>query len=273
MVTLDLADELVLDEGGSGLAVEADRDVRAGGLPGRRPEPGGAGPGGLWPQRGGPADQADPAGRRAGRRLGRRRGRPALGRLHRPRRGGRASGADVPFCVVGGRARVDGVGERVDAAALRGPPRSSFSSRPSAWTRARSTGPGTTTAGARRARTSSTAAALAVEPRLARWRDALREPDRERARLAGSGSTWFVEGEPTGRAATGGDGDGELEVRVGAETARLVRRAAPCRRAGKGTEGRAGAGRRRATCRPGAASGWPSASSCASSCASACGAS
>ena len=30
-------------------------------------------------------------------------------------------GADVPFCVVGGRARVEGVGERVDAARLRGP--------------------------------------------------------------------------------------------------------------------------------------------------------
>ena len=30
-------------------------------------------------------------------------------------------GADVPFCVAGGRARVEGIGERVDASSLRGP--------------------------------------------------------------------------------------------------------------------------------------------------------
>ena len=43
-------------------------------------------------------------------------------------------------------------------------------------------------------------AALVVEPRLARWRDELadatagRPTRRRRASLAGSGSTWFVEG-------------------------------------------------------------------------------
>ena len=82
MVTLDLADELVLDEGGSGLSVDVEPGVRPDGLPG---------PGQnlveralqrLWPQRRRPTDQADPAGRRPGRGLGRRGRRSALGRLH-----------------------------------------------------------------------------------------------------------------------------------------------------------------------------------------------
>ena len=37
-------------------------------------------------------------------------------------------------------------------------------------------------------------AALRVEPRLASWRDQLGEVSGARPRLAGSGSTWFVEG-------------------------------------------------------------------------------
>ncbi len=39
------------------------------------------------------------------------------------------------------------------------------------------------------------AAALSVEPRLAEWRDRLGEATGLEPRLAGSGSTWFVEGE------------------------------------------------------------------------------
>jgi 4-diphosphocytidyl-2-C-methyl-D-erythritol kinase len=38
-------------------------------------------------------------------------------------------------------------------------------------------------------------AALAVAPELAAWRDRLAEDTGVRPRLAGSGSTWFVEGE------------------------------------------------------------------------------
>ena len=57
--------------------------------------------------------QADPQRGRAGRRVGRRRRHPALGGLDdleaRPR-----LGADVPFCVVGGRARVTGIGEGLE---------------------------------------------------------------------------------------------------------------------------------------------------------------
>jgi len=38
-------------------------------------------------------------------------------------------------------------------------------------------------------------AALSVAPELARWRDDLADSTGQRPRLAGSGSTWFVEGE------------------------------------------------------------------------------
>jgi 4-diphosphocytidyl-2-C-methyl-D-erythritol kinase len=49
-------------------------------------------------------------------------------------------------------------------------------------------------------------AALAVGPELARWRDALAEATGTTPRLAGSGSTWFVEGEFPG--------DGRLVVKT-----------------------------------------------------------
>ena len=41
-------------------------------------------------------------------------------------------------------------------------------------------------------------AALEVAPELARWRDELSDSAGTRARLAGSGSTWFVEGAHPG---------------------------------------------------------------------------
>jgi hypothetical protein len=41
-------------------------------------------------------------------------------------------------------------------------------------------------------------AALAVEPRLARWKQRLEDRTGSAAHLAGSGSTWFVEGWPEG---------------------------------------------------------------------------
>ena len=109
-------------------------------------------------------------------------------------------GSDVPFCVVGGRARVTGSGEvveplpyverpyvlllppfGVDTAAVYG-----------AWdglaAAGRLPGPGTSA-------NDLEAAALVVEPRLDRWRRALEEATGRTASLAGSGSTWFVEGE------------------------------------------------------------------------------
>ena len=65
--------------------------------------------------------QADPGRRRPRRRVGRRRRRPALGRRATTWRVAAALGADVPFCLVGGRARVTGIGEVARAAAARRP--------------------------------------------------------------------------------------------------------------------------------------------------------
>lgn len=104
-------------------------------------------------------------------------------------------GADVPFCLVGGRARVTGVGERVErlpvvagAFTLLTPTlHCSTAAVYRAWDALGSP-------------TSDTAndlepAALIVEPELARWRDELGDATGEAPQLAGSGSTWFVEGD------------------------------------------------------------------------------
>jgi 4-diphosphocytidyl-2-C-methyl-D-erythritol kinase len=103
-------------------------------------------------------------------------------------------GADVPFCVVGGRARVRGIGEAVEPLAhadrtytLLLPPfgcvtRAVYS----AWDDLGgpvADGPN-----------DLEPAALAVEPRLAEWRDRLGDATGQTPVLAGSGSTWFVEG-------------------------------------------------------------------------------
>lgn len=106
-------------------------------------------------------------------------------------------GADVPFCLIGGRARVRGVGEIVDPL-----PMAPLAGR--AWTlltppltvstpavyRAWDELGGPTADGAN----DLEAAALAVEPELARWRDRLGDATGATPTLAGSGGTWFVEG-------------------------------------------------------------------------------
>ena len=110
-------------------------------------------------------------------------------------------GADVPFCVRGGRALVRGVGERVEPLpfaersfvllVLPFPVDTAAAYR--AWD---------VLAAERRAgvdpdaRNDLTAPALMVEPRLARWRDLFAEATGRRPALAGSGSTWWVEGSP-----------------------------------------------------------------------------
>ena len=86
MVTLSLADELVIDEDGHGLTVDADGGTStADALPRPRRQPRRQGAGRLRADGGGPPDQAHPARCRPGRRVGRRRGRPALGRRHATR--------------------------------------------------------------------------------------------------------------------------------------------------------------------------------------------
>jgi 4-diphosphocytidyl-2-C-methyl-D-erythritol kinase len=103
-------------------------------------------------------------------------------------------GADVPFCLRGGRARVTGTGEVVEPLpfvprtfTLVTPP---FGCSTPAVYRAWDSLGGPTAEGPN----DLEPAALAVEPRLARWRDELGEATGRTPVLAGSGSTWFVEG-------------------------------------------------------------------------------
>ena len=215
VVTLSLADELVFDEGAAGLVVAAEPGSRASDLPM-------------------PGDNLivralEACGRTAAVRLTKRI--PLGGGLG----GGSADaaavlrwagstdllaaarlGSDVPFCLVGGRARVEGVGERVTPLPFEArdylllmPP---FGVDTARVYRAWDEDPGNATPNA------LAAAALAVEPRLARWRDALGDLVGSEPALAGSGSTWFVEGGPA-EAGT----PSRPELRMGAESARLVR--------------------------------------------------
>ncbi len=103
-------------------------------------------------------------------------------------------GADVPFCLVGGRARVRGIGEIVEplphverTVTLVVPPLAV--STPSAY-RAWDELGGPIADGPN----DLESAAIAVEPRLAWWRDAIADRIGSPPVLAGSGATWFAEG-------------------------------------------------------------------------------
>jgi 4-diphosphocytidyl-2-C-methyl-D-erythritol kinase len=115
-------------------------------------------------------------------------------------------GADVPFCVRGGRARVRGIGEVLDP--LVPEPRTFTLLTPpfgcatpavyAAWD---------ALGGPRGERGNDLEpAALHVAPGLAEYRDRLGDATGQEPRLAGSGSTWFVEGAFPG--------DGRLVVRT-----------------------------------------------------------
>lgn len=105
-------------------------------------------------------------------------------------------GADVPFCLVGGRAQVSGVGEVIEmlpyerrAFVLAMPPFGVSTARVyRAWDQMG----GPRVPGCN----DLEMAALAVEPRLAAWRDALGRATGAAPSLAGSGSTWYVEADP-----------------------------------------------------------------------------
>ena len=139
-------------------------------------------------------------------------------------------GADVPFCVAGGRALVRGIGEDVgplpyedrsfllfllpfgvDTAAVY-----------RAWDHLVARGelaaspPGSASAEGP-AVNDLESPALLVEPRLARWRAHLHDVTGRAPRLAGSGSTWFVEGS----AGAIGLGD-RSTVTLGGDTALVV---------------------------------------------------
>jgi 4-diphosphocytidyl-2-C-methyl-D-erythritol kinase len=189
MVTVDLADELTFHDGGPGLEVtgpaaaavpvEGNLVLRALDAVGRRARvglhkviPAGAGLGG------GSADAAA---------VLRWAGVADLSVAA-------ALGADVPFCLIGGRARVRGVGDLVEPLPDRDlsftllipPLHVSTPAVYAAWDRMGGpTGEGVN---------DLEPAALAVEPRLAAVRDELRGRTGAEPVLAGSGATWFVEG-------------------------------------------------------------------------------
>jgi len=188
MVTVDLADELRFEEGdelavtgpaADGVPIDGNLVQRALGAVGRRARvrlhkviPAGAGLGG------GSADAAA---------VLRWAGVDDLAVAA-------ALGADVPFCLVGGRARVRGIGEVVDPlpdqdrvfTLLVPPLHVSTPAVYAAWDRLG----GPTADGPN----DLEPAALAVEPRLAAARDELGDRTGAVPVLAGSGATWFVEG-------------------------------------------------------------------------------
>lgn len=107
-------------------------------------------------------------------------------------------GADVAFCLVGGRARVGGIGEIVEplpfepkvVTLLTPPLHCPTGAVYRAWDELGSHEvPGDN---------DLEVAALVVQPELARWRDELAEASGQRPQLAGSGSTWFVYGSHPG---------------------------------------------------------------------------
>ena len=106
-----------------------------------------------------------------------------------------AIGADVAFCLVGGRARVTGIGEVVEPLpfeertfTLLTPPVGCPT--PAVYRRWDEMGGPSGGRG-----NDLEQAAVDLVPDLARWRDSLAEASGLQPRLAGSGSTWFVEGE------------------------------------------------------------------------------
>jgi 4-diphosphocytidyl-2-C-methyl-D-erythritol kinase len=107
-------------------------------------------------------------------------------------------GSDVPFCLVGGRARVGGAGEAVVALPFEErafvvlvPPLSVSTA--AVYHAFDHVGPGRMEGHENELEH----AAITVVPALAPWRDSLGDLVGKRPRLCGSGSAWFVEGSPS----------------------------------------------------------------------------
>ena len=197
MVTLDLADLLIIDSDGDGLVVTGEEHARLSWL--------GDGPDNLV------ARALSLVDRRAEVLLHKRipiggglgGGSADAGAILRwaggvALRDAARLGGDVPFCMVGGRAQVRGLGEVVApldfeerSVVLLIPPfgvdtRSAYQ----ALDELRSRGKG------HHDRNDLTEAAMMVEPELVRWWDAFAQTSGREPVLAGSGSTLFVEGDP-----------------------------------------------------------------------------
>jgi len=119
-------------------------------------------------------------------------------------------GADVPFCLVGGRARVRGIGELVTplphvdrTVTLVVPPLQVPT--PAAY-RAWDDLGGPTAPGPN----DLEPAAITVVPELARWRDMIGDATGRTPVLAGSGATWFVHGEHSNALAALGNEGAEI---------------------------------------------------------------
>lgn len=199
MVSIDLADELLVDPHGEGFEVVAAPGSRAAGLS--------AGPDNLVRR------ALAATGRRAGVRLVKRI--PVGGGLGggstdaaailrwagcEDRTVAASLGADVPFCQVGGRAEVRGLGDVVsplpfearDFVLLLPPFPVETSAVYRAWDHVVARRPDSLGDGPN----DLAAPAELVEPRLARWRDLFGEVTGRQPVLAGSGSTFFIEGRP-----------------------------------------------------------------------------
>lgn len=130
-------------------------------------------------------------------------------------------GADVAFCLVGGRARVRGIGEVVEPlphvdrhVTLVVPPLQV--STPAVY-RAWDDLGGPNAVGPN----DLEAAAIEIEPELARWRDRIGDASGHTPNLAGSGATWFVHGEHTNAlAALGNEGAEVVAARTVPATSR-----------------------------------------------------
>lgn len=110
-----------------------------------------------------------------------------------------ALGADIAFCLAGGRARVSGIGEVVTplpfearTITLLTPPL--HCDTPAVYRAWDELGGPSGHGG-----NDLEPAALVVVPEMAKWRDRLSEHAGVQARLAGSGATWFVEGSFPGK--------------------------------------------------------------------------
>lgn len=108
-------------------------------------------------------------------------------------------GADVPFCLAGGRALVRGIGEELEALPLLDGVFLLVTPHLAVRTAAVYAAFDELGAPPGDVGNDLEPAALAVAPGLRWWRDLLAAATGERPRLAGSGGTWFVEGRPDQR--------------------------------------------------------------------------